>query len=236
VLPVTDQTRSRTVPYVNVGLIVANILVFLYELTLSDPELNSFFRQHGVIPAQLVDWWGDPNGLGEPMTIYTSAFIHGGWLHLIGNMVYLWVFGDNVEDALGHIKYFFFYFVCAAGAVAAQVFVDSQGAVPVIGASGAIAGVLGAYLVFYPRATVGTLVGYVWYVPVPAVVVIAVWFGMQLLAGIAALGADSVAEQSVAFWAHIGGFVTGAAIAAVARPFVRPRPLPRRRRSEAEMW
>jgi membrane associated rhomboid family serine protease len=235
VLPVTDEVRSRSTPYVNIGLIVANIVVFLYELTLSDAELNTFFQQHGVIPGQLVDWWNDPAGLGEPLTIYTSAFLHGGWLHLIGNMVYLWVFGDNVEDAFGHVRYFFFYFVCALGAVVAQVLVDTEGTVPVIGASGAIAGVLGAYLVFYPRATVGALVGYVWYVPVPAVFVILFWFVMQLLAGIAALGAESVAEQQTAFWAHIGGFATGAAIAAAARPFLRIRPLPRRRR-ETEMW
>ena len=234
-LPVTDEPRSRTVPYVNIGLIITNVIVFLYELTLNDARLNNFFFDHGVVPAQLVDWFNAPSGLGEPLTVYTSAFIHGGWLHLIGNMLYLWVFGDNVEDALGHVKYLVFYFVCAAGAVAAQVIVDTEGAVPVVGASGAIAGVLGAYLVFYPRATVGALLGYVWYVPIPAVVVIAFWFGMQLLAGLAALGADTVAQESIAFWAHIGGFLTGAAIAAVMRPFVRLQPIARRRRG-TDMW
>jgi membrane associated rhomboid family serine protease len=234
VLPVTDEVRSRSTPYVNLGLIVANVIVFLWELTLNDSQLNDFFRDHGVIPAQLSDWWADPSGLGEPLTIYTSAFLHGGWLHLIGNMVYLWVFGDNVEDALGHVKYLFFYFVCAFGAVLAQVLVDTESTVPMVGASGAIAGVLGAYLVLYPRATIGTLIGYVWYVPVPAVVVILFWFLMQLLAGVAALGAETVAEEGIAFWAHIGGFATGAAIAAAMRPFVRTRPLARRRGTE--MW
>jgi membrane associated rhomboid family serine protease len=235
VLPVTDETRSRTVPYVNIGLIVANIVVFLYELTLSDAELTRFFITHGVVPADLADWWQDPAGLGEPLTIYTSAFLHGGWLHLIGNMAYLWVFGDNVEDTFGHVKYLCFYFVCAAGAAIAQVVVDPDETIPMVGASGAIAGVLGAYLVFYPRATVGALLGYFWYVPVPAAIVILFWFVMQLLAGIAALGADTVAQEGIAFWAHIGGFATGAAIAAVSRPFVRPRALARRRR-ETEMW
>jgi membrane associated rhomboid family serine protease len=234
VLPVTDEVRSRSVPYVNIGLIIANVIVFLYELTLSDAQLNDFFFDHGVVPEQLADWWNSPSGLGEPLTIYTSAFIHGGWLHLIGNMVYLWVFGDNVEDAFGHIKYFFFYLACAAGAAIVQVLTNTEETIPMVGASGAIAGVLGAYLVFYPRATVGALLGYVWYVPIPAAVVILFWFVMQLLSGIAALGAETVAEEGIAFWAHIGGFAFGAAIAAASRPFLRLRPLPHHRSSE--LW
>ncbi len=232
-LPVTDEPRARTFPYVNLGIIIANVIVFIYELTLSDAELTQFFYNHGVVPSELVDWLDTPAGLAQPFTIYTAAFLHGGWLHLIGNMIYLWVFGDNIEDALGHLKYVAFYLVAAVGAVTLQVAVDPHSTVPMIGASGAIAGVLGAYLVFYPRATVGALVGYVWYVPIPAAVVIGFWFFMQLLYGVAALGADTAAQEGIAFWAHVGGFLTGSAIAAAARPWVQLRPIHRR---HEQMW
>jgi membrane associated rhomboid family serine protease len=233
VLPVTDEVRSRSTPYVNIGLIIANVAVFIYELTLSDAELTRFFFDHGVVPDEITDWLRSPSGIAEPTTVYTSAFMHGGWLHLITNMLYLWVFGDNIEDALGHLKYLAFYLLSATAAVAAQVAVDPDGTIPMVGASGAIAGVLGAYLVWYPRATVGALVGYFWYAPLPAALVIVVWFAMQLVAGIAALGAETVAEQGIAFWAHIGGFVAGAAMAAALMPFARRRSLSR---SRSEMW
>jgi membrane associated rhomboid family serine protease len=145
-------------------------------------------------------------------------------------MVYLWVFGDNIEDSLGHAKYVLFYVASAIGAVAAQVAIDTNETIPMVGASGAIAGVLGAYLVLYPKASIGTLIGYFWLVPIPAVFLIGFWFVMQLFSGVATLGSETL-EGGVAFWAHIGGFATGFAIALGMRPFVRKRPLePVRRR------
>src|SRR5207244_5921028 len=134
-------------------------------------------------------------------------FVHAGWLHLIGNMLYLWVFGDNVEDALGHAKYLLFYLIAAAGAVALQVAVGTNEVVPMVGASGAIAGVLGAYLVLYPSARVGTVIPpFFWAIPVPAFVLIGLWFVMNVFSGVATLGNDTLAQQQgVAFFAHIGG-------------------------------
>ena len=217
-IPVSDTVRSRTTPYVNVGLILASVIVFLYELSLNQGEINRFFFDHGVVPVHLIDWLHNPSGLGEPLTVVTAAFIHGGWLHLIGNMLFLWVFGDNVEDALGHIRYLLFYLVAAVGAVALQVALDQNGVIPMVGASGAIAGVLGAYLVLYPRATVGVLIPWFWFFgafPVPAAVLIIFWFALQLLNGVATLG--TAASEGVAFWAHVGGFATGLALVWVFR-------------------
>jgi membrane associated rhomboid family serine protease len=219
---------------VNVGLIALNVLVFFYELTLSERRINEFFFDYGVVPKELTDWLESPSGLEEPLTVVTAAFVHGGWLHLFGNMVYLWVFGDNIEDSLGHVKYVVFYLVAAAGAVAAQVAIDTSETIPMVGASGAIAGVLGAYLVLYPKATIGTLIGYIFYVPIPAIFLIGFWFVMQLFSGVATLGNDTLAQEGgVAFFAHIGGFATGFAVALALRPFVRTRPVEavRRRRS-----
>lgn len=237
-IPVSDTTRSRTTPYVNLAIIAVNFIVFFYELSLSQAEINRFFFEHGVVPRRLVDWWNDPSGLEEPLTIVTAAFIHGGWLHILGNMLYLWVFGDNIEDALGHVKYVLFYLTSAVGAVVLQVAIDTEEIIPMVGASGAIAGVLGAYLVLYPRATVGVLIPWFWYFgafPVPAVVLIGFWFVMQLFAGIAALG-TSAASEGVAVWAHVGGFVTGFVIVVLFRPLIRARPLAPRPRPRQDMW
>jgi len=238
VIPVSDTVRSRTTPYVNLAIIAVNFIVFFYELSLSQVDINNFFFDHGVVPRRLVDWWNDPAGLEEPFTIVSAAFIHGGWLHILGNMVYLWVFGDNVEDALGHLKYAAFYLVAAVGAVVLQVGIDTGEVVPMVGASGAIAGVLGAYLVLYPKATVGVLIPWFWFfgaIPLPAIFLIGFWFVMQLFAGIASLGTTG-ATEGVAVWAHVGGFVTGFAIVFVLRPLIRVRPLPSRRRSGRDVF
>ena len=234
-IPVSDAIRSRTVPYVNVALIISCIVVFIYELTLSGLDLNVFFVDHGVIPIQLVDWWEQPSGLEEPLTVITSAFIHGGFLHLGGNMLYLWVFGDNVEDALGHLRYLVFYLVAAVGAVALQVVIDTDEVIPMIGASGAIAGVLGGYLVLYPRARVGVFIPWLFFFgafPVPAVLLIGFWFVLQLFSGFASMGTATGVSDGVAVWAHIGGFITGFVILLMLRPFIPRRSLsasPRRR-------
>jgi membrane associated rhomboid family serine protease len=236
--PVTDTVRARTVPFVNVGIIVACFVVFVYELTLSNVDINMFFLDYGVVPRELTDWVESPSGLEQPLTIITSTFVHGGWLHLAGNMLYLWVFGDNIEDALGHVKYAAFYVVAAIGAVALQVAVDTDSLIPMVGASGAIAGVLGAYIVLYPRATVGAVVPLLWFfgpIPVPAVFLIGLWFLMQLFTGVASIGGDAQGvSEGVAVFAHIGGFLVGLAIVVALRPWIRARPYqqPRRRRTQ----
>lgn len=240
-IPVTDTVRSRSVPFVNVAIILASIGVFAYELTLSAGDINELFLDYGVIPRQLTDWVENPSGLEEPSTVITAAFIHGGWLHLIGNMLYLWVFGDNVEDALGHVWYALFYVFAAVSAVALQVAMDTDEFIPMIGASGAIAGVLGAYLVLYPRATVGAVIPLLWFfgpIPVPAVLLIGFWFLMQLFAGAASIGGDATGvSEGVAVFAHIGGFVAGFVVVLVLRPLIRRRPYETvRRRRRTDVW
>ena len=237
-IPVTDAVRARTFPFVNLAIIAINFIVFFYELSLSEADINRFFFDHGVVPRRLADWWGDPSGLEQPLTIITSAFIHGGWLHILGNMLYLWVFGDNIEDALGHVKYAVFYIVAATGAVALQVAIDTNEVIPMVGASGAIAGVLGAYLVLYPKATVGVVIPWFWFfgaIPLPATFLIGFWFVMQLFAGIAAIG-TSAAGEGIAVWAHVGGFTTGFLAVLALRPLLRVSPLPARRRPGRDMW
>jgi len=238
-IPVSDAVRSRTFPYVNVALIAACVLVFIYELTLSAVQLDDFFRDHGVIPVQIINWLEEPSGVEEPLTVISSAFIHGGFLHLGGNMLFLWVFGDNVEDALGHVRYFLFYLVAAVGAVALQVAVDTEEIIPMIGASGAIAGVLSGYLVLYPRATVRVLIPWLFFLgsfPVPAIVLIGVWFVLQLFSGFASMGTATGVSEGIAVWAHVGGFITGLVIVLAMRPFIRVRPLPPAPRRRADMW
>ncbi len=233
-IPVTDALRSRTLPLVNITLILACVAVFVYELTLTAVNLGIFVYDWGVIPASLIGWWENPSGVEEPATVFTSMFIHGGWLHLLGNMLYLWVFGDNVEDALGHTVYALFYLASGVGAVALQTFTDQDGIIPMVGASGAIAGVLGAYLVTYPRATVGVVIPWLWFLgalPVPAFLLIAFWFMLQVFNGVAAIGPDTQASAGIAFWAHVGGFVTGLSLALVLRPFSHEPRRYRRRRS-----
>ena len=235
-IPVSDSVKSRTTPYVNIFFISINILIFLYQLTLStfpDPltllsDLDSFFFDWGSIPACLTDRFGfspatDPRALDFVCpecervlaTPFTSMFLHGGWLHLIGNMVFLWVFGDNVEDAMGHARYVAFYLVVGLAAGAAHIFMNQNDIIPAIGASGAVAGVLGAYLVLYPRATVNAIlpIFILFWMPfrVPAVLLIGFWFLLQLLNGIAAITATDVtgAGGGTAWFAHIGGFIAG---------------------------
>lgn len=221
-IPVGDEPRSRAFPFVNLTLIVVNVLVFFYELTLRPRDLQALFFDWGVVPVRLVDWLQSPSGWEVPATVFTSMFLHGGWLHLIGNMLYLWVFGDNVEDALGHVKYLLFYLASGIGAVALQVAIDMDGTIPMVGASGAISGVLGAYLVLYPTATVAVLVPWFWFfgfMPMPAAVLIGFWFLLQLFSGVASLGAQAVGvETGIAFWAHIGGFITGFLLVLLLRP------------------
>ena len=238
-IPISDSVRSRTTPYVNIIFIAINVLVFLYQLTLSTTnpqigfffglsELDLFFFDWGARPACLAEYFGfnpdaDPRALvfacpeGDRVlaTPITSMFLHGGWLHLFGNMIFLWVFGDNVEDAMGHVRYAAFYVVVGLAAGAAHIFVNQNDIIPAIGASGAVAGVLGAYLLLYPRATVAAIlpIFILFLVPfrVPAVLLIGFWFLLQLFNGFAALAATDVvgAGGGIAWFAHIGGFLAG---------------------------
>ena len=200
--PISDVIPSRTVPFVTVSLIIANALVFVYMLTLPNGQLEGFVSAYAVVPA----WFSVP-------TLFTSQFLHAGWMHIIGNMLYLWIFGDNVEDRLGHFGYLLFYL--GAGAVAAilQVYFNPYSTVPMLGASGAIAGVMGAYFVLYPQSRVLTIIFILIFfdvVEIPAVFFLGIWFVMQLLSGVGTLGVANSAGGGTAFWAHVGGFVVGA--------------------------
>jgi membrane associated rhomboid family serine protease len=227
VIPIRDTIRSRTAPVVTVALIVINVMVFLHEIALG-PYIERFVYAYGLIPRRFVYWPGDALDPMRLLPLFTSMFWHGGWLHLIGNMLYLWIFGDNVEDRLGHLRFLLFYIVAGAAAGLTHVALSPTSMLPTVGASGAIAGVLGAYLVTFPRSRVLTFVPIFflpWFVEVPAVVYLILWFLMQLLEGIGSLGA-SVEIGGVAVWAHVGGFVAGVVLVKLLQPpRRRPRPL-----------
>jgi rhomboid family protein len=213
-IPLRDANPTRRTPVVTLGLIVACFVVFAWELGLqatSETSLNAFVTEWGVVPAELLDAWGSGQYLSqETATLVTSQFLHGGWLHLIGNMLYLWIFGNNIEDRLSPIPFLLFYLAGGVIAGLTQVAVDPSSTVPLIGASGAIAATLGAYFVLFPGARITTLVflGFFYQlINVPAIVVLGFWFVLQLLDGIGSLGME--AGAGVAFFAHIGGFVGG---------------------------
>jgi membrane associated rhomboid family serine protease len=214
VIPIKDTIPSRTAPVVTVGLILVNILVFLHETALG-PYLQSYVFAYGLVPARFVYWRGDPFDPARWLPLLTSMFWHGGWLHLFGNMLYLWVFGDNVEDRLGHVRYLFFYLLCGALAGLTQVALDPTSQLPTVGASGAIAGVLGAYLVSFPRAKVLTWPFF--FVPIPAAIYLVLWFVMQVVDALGSLG-DTTMMGGVAVWAHVGGFIAGIALVRMLGP------------------
>ena len=193
--------------------IVINAAAFLYELSLG-PALEAFIFQYGVVPADVFSWpESDASVTAVAIPFLTSIFLHGGWLHLIGNMWYLWIFGDNVEDRLGHTNYLMFYLLCGLGAGIVHTVLNASTTIPSVGASGAIAGVLGAYLVSYPFARVLTLVPlfiFIQVIEIPAFIVLAAWFFIQFINGAGALAVAGPADTGgVAWWAHIGGFVIG---------------------------
>jgi membrane associated rhomboid family serine protease len=218
VFPLYDENPTRITPYFTYGLIGMNVLVFLHEISLSNLQLEQFFQLYAVIPQELTINWS-----GEWTTLFTSQFLHGGWWHLISNMVYLWVFGNNIEDRLGHFKYLLFYLTCGAIAALCQWFIGIYSTIPSLGASGAISGVLGAYLIWFPQARITTLVFlgfFITTINIPALVVIGIFFIQNLIAGFASLQAAakmSVETGGVAYWAHLGGFVVGSIFALVNR-------------------
>jgi membrane associated rhomboid family serine protease len=212
--PLRDTQRSRTAPVVTVSLIFVNTRVFFHEAALG-PYLPQFVFAYGLVPLRFTAWPGDPLDPARFVPLFTSMFWHGGWLHLIGNMLYLWVFGDNVEDRLGHGRYLLFYLVAGALAGLTQVALDPTSQLPTVGASGAIAGVLGAYLVTFPRAKVVTWPFF--FIPIPAFIYLALWFIAQLFAGVGSLGAPTQGG-GVAVWAHVGGFIAGALLMKLLTP------------------
>jgi len=205
--------RARThFPSVTVALIVANFLVFFYQLTLGPHALQSFIMTYSLIPARVqLAIAGSQFTLAQGLLpFFTSMFLHGGWLHILGNMWFLWLFGGNVEDRLGHVPYLGFYLLCGLGAGVAQTLFSLGSPVPSLGASGAIAGVLGAYVIFFPSSRILTLVTlFFWwfFARLPAVLFIGLWFLVQFLSGVTSLG--SAASGGVAWWAHVGGFLLG---------------------------
>jgi membrane associated rhomboid family serine protease len=221
-IPLRDTVPSETVPVVTRLLIAANVLVFLYQGGIG-PAGESFIRTHGLVPRRV-----NFDELETLRPLLTSMFMHGGWMHLFGNMLYLHIFGDNVEDRLGHARYLVLYFMSGIVAGFAQIMINPGSGLPMVGASGAIAGVTGAYFLFFPRARIVTLVPFFIFLQIlelPAVFFLFVWFAFQLLLGIGSLGMESGAG-GVAFWAHIGGFlagmVLGPMLARSRRPAARP--------------
>jgi membrane associated rhomboid family serine protease len=214
VFPIGDDNRGRSItPIVNWMLILANLGVFVYQFTRPSEELHQFVFEYGAIPAELTAAFPSLSGdaLAVYATIFTSMFMHGGIAHFLGNMLFLWIFGDNIEDAMGHIGYLLFYLAGGISAALAHIAFDTQSVVPMIGASGAISAVLGAYLMLFPTGTVRVLVfvGLPLIFAVPALLMLGLWFVTQFLAGVASLEGAGEATGGVAFWAHVGGFVAG---------------------------
>lgn len=215
-VPLNDDNPTRITPYITYIFITINVLVFFHQLSLSQPQLNSFFQLYAVVPEQLTASF---NGIsvGQPvpewLTLISSQFLHGGFMHIGGNMLFLWVFGNNIEDRLGHFRYVIFYLTCGALAALAQWFFSMQSGVPSLGASGAIAGVMGAYIIRFPRARILTLVPlgfFITTIRIPAVFFLGFWFVQQAISGVASLGVTSDIETGgIAYWAHAGGFVFG---------------------------
>jgi membrane associated rhomboid family serine protease len=212
-LPLRDDQPRYSTPWVNYFLIGLNLVIFLFEATLDRRSLELLIRQFGVVPSHWALFLEGSQRYPLPAVVlpfFTSMFLHGSWMHVIGNMWFLYIFGDNVEDYLGHFKYLVFYLLAGLIAMSTQVLVSLHSSVPTVGASGAIAGVLGAYFVLYPKARVLTWF-FVFVLWVPAWIILGYWFALQFLSGTATLIA--VQGQNiggVAFWAHVGGFVSGA--------------------------
>jgi membrane associated rhomboid family serine protease len=209
-----DNSQRRSLPFVTFALIALNVLVFLIEINAG----QAFIQQWAFVPRRFA---ADP--AEQVHTIFTGMFMHGGWLHLFGNMLYLWIFGDNVEDEFGSLKFLFFYLLCGIGAIMAQFYFSMRSQVPNVGASGAIAGVLAAYLIMFPSARVRVLV-YHQIVALPAIIVLGLWIALQIFSGIGSIAAtNQTTEQGgIAYMAHVGGFATGLALAFLFRGRGRP--------------
>jgi membrane associated rhomboid family serine protease len=200
-IPLRDTQRSYSTPVVTILLIAVNAAVFFYELSLDQWSRNHLFATYGLVPEHL-----------RYISVLTSMFLHGGWLHIIGNMWFLWIFGDNIEDILGHGLYLVFYLVCGVAAAFTQIVTNPFSSMPTIGASGAIAGVMGAYLVKFPHSRILTLVPIFFFLTtfeLPAAFVLIYWFVLQLFSGVGSVGYSQQGQGGIAFFAHVGGFVAG---------------------------
>ena len=197
--PIRDTQPSYSKPVVTVLLIVVNILIFLFEFSLDAYSQNALIFTYGLVPDHF-RW----------MNVFTSMFMHGGWMHVLGNMWFLWIFGDNIEDILGHGKFLLFYLLCGIAAALTQTYLSLDSRVPMVGASGAIAGVMGAYMVKFPSSRIYTLIFYIFIttLDVPAWVMLIYWFGIQFFSGLGSLAAPT-AQGGTAFFAHVGGFLAG---------------------------
>jgi membrane associated rhomboid family serine protease len=208
--PLRDTQPSYSKPVVTILLIVVNILVFLFEFSLDPETQNGFIAAYGLIPDQF-----------HFSNVITSMFLHGGWMHVLGNMWFLWIFGDNIEDILGHGKYLLFYLLCGAAAALAQVAVSPNSRIPTVGASGAIAGIMGAYMIKFPHSRILSLIFIVVFfttVEIPAWIMLIYWFVMNFFSGVGTLAASQTSQGGVAFFAHIGGFIAGIVLISVMGP------------------
>jgi membrane associated rhomboid family serine protease len=214
-IPLKDLNPRRSYPFVNTTLLLVNVATFLYTATLPVHAQKVFILANATIPARVPSAFSGHTSFELAfLPLLTSMFLHSGLAHIAGNMLFLWIFGDNVEDYFGHIGYLFFYLVCGLVAGLLHVFFNFHSMLPALGASGAISGVMGAYAFLYPRARVLTLV-FIFLVPLPALLILGLWFAMQFLEGITSLG--SGVAGGVAWWAHVGGFLTGLLVAMVSR-------------------
>ena len=218
-IPIRDEIPTRHTPVVNYLLIAANVLLFMWMFFMPDSALETFVNKYAMVPAH----FADGVDAGDVLTIFTSMFMHAGLAHIAGNMLYLWIFGDNVEDRLGHFRYLIFYLVGGVVASLTHLATNWGSDLPTVGASGAIAAVLGAYLVYYPGGRIATFIplGFFYRLTwVPAAVVLGLWFLLQLFEGVMSFGGADVG--GVAVWAHVGGFVAGMAMAALTPTERRP--------------
>ena len=200
-IPLRSSERNYSTPVVTITLIVVNLMIFLYEVSLPEDQLNRFIRLHGIVPEYF-----------HPSMLFTSMFLHGGWLHVLGNMWFLWIFGKGIEDLQGHFRFILFYLVCGVAAGIIHVYANYNSPIPTIGASGAIAGVMGAYLIKFPRAHIVTLIFiFIFFttVDIPAAFLLIYWFLIQFFSGVGSVGESQVSHGDIAWFAHVGGFVTG---------------------------
>ena len=225
-IPLKDMTPRQSVPFATLLLIAVNVFVFIHQIALPPPAMDAFIKTYGLIPAKIsLALAGQHYTMEQALfPLFTCMFLHGGILHILGNMWFLWIFGGNVEDRFGSLPYLAFYLVCGIGSGISQVLFSWGSHIPSIGASGAISGVLGAYIVFFPRSRILTLVPlfiifFLW--RIPAIIFIGLWFAMQFLSGVSSLGQANVG--GVAWWAHVGGFLLGMLIAGLANPSKRER-------------
>jgi membrane associated rhomboid family serine protease len=227
-IPLRDNVRRQTFWISTLALIAANVWIFFYELSLGN-QINQLVHIFGIVPARYTTARGlaNPAPVGFFLSIFVSMFLHAGWLHLLGNMLFLFVFGRSIEDRFGHLRFLLMYFLSGFGAAVLHILFNAGSRVPSIGASGAIAGVLGAYFVSFPRARIATLIPllfFFWTVDIPALLILGYWFLIQFFAGFQMLAIQSEASGGVAWWAHVGGFVVGVVLALILPTRQAPAP------------